>query len=221
MHDVGMSQLDYRKLGFTLTLAEVADTLECPQTEVRDLLLMGDLTAVPVRLGTFEPVTWLFHPDEVRAFAALRTTRARSVDSNNRSRVMALLRDYLDRRPAEDDFERAMLNGSPILTSTREGVAVNVMVDLVLAFNEQNGLRHGPMTSSVIEEALRHVGAIKVRGFTAASAPGTQRWGWSWRLPDAVRPQADDTTVARQLTVGVLEPGEKVTRQPDGSVALS
>lgn len=216
-----MSQLDYRKLGFTLTLPETADALECPQTEVRDLLLMGDLAAVVVRAGIFEPATWLFHPDEVRAFARIRAARARSVDSNNRSRVLALLRDYLDRRPADDDYDRAMLNGSAILTNTREGVAVNVVVDTVLLFNEHNGFPHGPITASMMEEALRHAGAVRVRGFTAASAPGVQRWGWSWRLPDALSPQADDTTVARQLATGVLDPGEKVARQTDGSATLS
>ena len=215
-----MSQLNYRVLGFTLTLPQTAEVLECSQGEVRDLLLMGDLAAVLTRDGVFEPVTWLFHPDEVREYAEKRRTRAQGVDSRNRSRVLALLRDYLRARPADDDYDNAMLRNSALLTSTREGVAVNVVPEAMVAFNRENDLRHGPVTASMIEETLAHAGAVRVRGVTPLNAPRTQRWGWSWRLPDALRPDADDTMLASAVTVGVVEPGEKVTRVGGGPATL-
>lgn len=207
-----MAQLDYHKMGFTLTVADTAVALGIEPHEVRHLLLTGDLTGVMVSAGQFAPISIVLHPDEVRAYASLRATRSQTVDSRNRSRSLRLLHDYLTACPPVDDHDRATAEGSPLLACSGADSAVHVRPEAVVSFHQRADPAGGPITMSMIEEALARVGAVRRKGVIAVADRGGRRQRWStwWRIPAALLPGAEDSAIAWQRVNGPLEAGEKV-----------
>lgn len=217
-----MAQLDYRQMGFTLTVADAAAALDIEPHEVRHLLLTNDLTGVLVSAGQFAPISVALHPDEVRAYGALLATRTQTVDSRNRSRSLGLLHDYLVACAPVDDYDRAIAEGAPLLAVSGAEAAVHVRVDAVTGFQRQTG-SGSLVTASMTEEALTRVGAVRRKGVIAVAdrgGAGKQRWGAWWRIPAALLPGAADSAVAWQLVNGPLEQGEKVRPDRSGQVFL-
>lgn len=218
-----MAQLDYRKIGFTLTVAEAAEALEIEPHEVRHLLLNNDLTGVMVSAGPFSPITIALHPDEVRAFAALRSTRKQTVDSRNRSRALGLLHRYLETCEPVDDYDRAMLEGTPLLACSGAELAVHVRPEAVADFFARTDHAGGSITTSMIMEALERVGGARRKGVIAAADRGSrkQRWAMWWRIPSALLANAGEMDVARQMINGPAEPGETARLSRDGQMYLT
>jgi len=217
-----MAQLDYQRMGFTLSVADAAAALGVEPHEVRHLLLTNDLAGVVVSAGQFAPISIVLHPDEVRAYGALRAARSQTVDSRNRSRSLGLLHDYLAACAPVDDYDRAIVEGAPLLAMSGAEVAVHVRVDAVTGFQRQTG-SGGLITASMTEEALARVGAVRRKGVIAVAdrgGTGKQRWGAWWRIPAALLPGSADSAVAWQLVNGPLEQGEKVRPDKDGEVFL-
>jgi hypothetical protein len=208
-----MAQLDYARMGFTLSVAEAADLLGVDHQEVRHLLLTNDLAGVMVSAGQFAPIAVKLHPDEVRAYGALRATRSQTVDSRNRSRSLRLLHDYLEAFPPVDDYDLATAQGLPLLACSGTELAVHVRLEALVAFHQRVSATGGPVTMSMLSEALTRAGGIRRKGVIAASDRGSgrrQRWGSWWRVPSSLLGSASDADVARQMINGPLEPGEKV-----------
>jgi hypothetical protein len=219
-----MTTIDFKALGFVLDAAGAAEVLGKTVTEVRDLVLVGELHALIGAASPMAPLAFWFHPDEVaRVEVTLRELSNRTTlatDRRNRLRVLKALRAYLASVPVTDDYDDAIQNNAPLLGRTRnDGLVIHVRVEAVASFGSvADGM---PVTQSMTKAALEYVGALRVRGITPANTSHEQRWGVWWRLPDGFGPGQDsDDPTARGMVEGAREPGERVTRRGGGAAYL-
>jgi hypothetical protein len=220
-----MTTIDFKGLGFVLDAAATAEVLGKTVTEVRDLVLVGELHALIGAASPMAPLAFWFHPDDVaRVEVTLRELSSRSTlatDRRNRLRVLKALRTYLAMVPVTDDYDDAIQNNAPLWGRTRNnGMALHVRVEAVASFGSvADGM---PVTQSMTRAALEYIGALRVRGLTPANTTHEQRWGVWWRLPDGFGPGEDtDDSTARGIVTGSREPDERVTRRGAGPAYLA
>jgi hypothetical protein len=209
-----MPSVDHVAQGYVLTTADAAHILGRTPAEVHDLVFCYELKTLIVPESPSGPLAFRYHPDDVGFLEVrLRESAHRasiSSDTRNRLRMRKTLRHYLASAEPTDDYDEALTRHRPLLCRVRGGaLMVHVRTEAVVAFAERTGV---PLTRSIVNSAMEHFGALRVRGVSPVHEEG-QRWGIWYRLPEGFMPgEDDDATAIRALTQGARRPGERVSR---------
>jgi hypothetical protein len=205
------------ELGFTFGVGDAAEVLGLATAEVLDLIRAGSMRALVGSAAPMAPLTFHLHPRSVAAYARRREQDRLTADETLRPLCLAALREYLETHPPTDDYDVAMRDNLPLWGSTRRGRALHLRTRTVVEWVHRASMS-SPVTEAALIATLERVGAVKQRGVTATAAPGTQRWGWWWRVPPSLLRPRDEDGAAADMLLGVVEPGERVSRRAGGAV---
>lgn len=208
---------DYAAMGFTVTVDDAAELLKLTRAEVLDLIRARDLPSMLLAAPTpAAPAAFRIHVDELRALAERVANRELTVDERIRALTQTHLREYLAACPPVEDYDEAAECGLPLWGRTSGGKrTLNVFASAVRNYVEMLDPQT-TLTESAIAMTLQRLGGVRVRGVIPWSTPGgKQRWATMYRIPQSLLPAgaADETAVARDVTMPQREPGEEVRRQ--------
>jgi hypothetical protein len=211
------SDIDYEALGFTLTISGAAEVLDITPGQVRDLIRTRVITYIVAADMTGQRQAIIrFHPDALAAFKAIKLRGEMPADRANAVRVARYLREYLEELEPEDEYEQAVFKRAPLLLSLKKGPRVAVSIgSFVEHMQEYAGVTLVP---SIVEEALKRIGAVSKRGVIAhAERGGRQRWTTWWIVPNSMLTGAaeDDDQLLADVQGASLDTGEPVRRSRD------